>query len=144
MADIASQLRTARTDAGIDIATAEYATKIRSKYLRALESGDWAALPEETAAKSFLRTYGDYLGLDGRALVEVFKAGQVSVGDPSSYAPLASGPRGSGSGARRSWRTWLVVVLVLILIVGLFLIGTNSDASEATALVDLSALGSVL
>jgi cytoskeleton protein RodZ len=144
MADIASQLRTARTDAGIDIATAEYATKIRSKYLRALESGDWAALPEETAAKSFLRTYGDYLGLDGRALVEVFKAGQVSVGDPSSYAPLASGPRGSGSGGRRSWRTWLAVALVLILIVGLFLIGTNSDASEATALVGGSALGSVL
>ena len=67
MADIASQLRTARTDAGIEIATAEDATKIRSKYLRALESGDWAALPEETAAKSFLRTYADYLGLDGRA-----------------------------------------------------------------------------
>ena len=142
MADIASQLRTARTDAGIDIATAEYATKIRSKYLRALESGDWAALPEETAAKSFLRTYGDYLDLDGRALVEVFKAGQVSVGDPSSYAPLASGARGSAG--RRSWRTWLVVALVLILIVGLFLIGTSSDGSEATALVSGSAFGSVL
>jgi cytoskeletal protein RodZ len=142
MADIASQLRTARTDAGIDIATAEYATKIRSKYLRALESGDWAALPEETAAKSFLRTYGDYLGLDGRALVEVFKAGQVSVGDPSSYAPLASGARGGGG--RRSWRTWLVVALVLILIVGLFLIGTNSGGSEAAALVGGSTFGSVL
>lgn len=142
MADIASQLRTARTDAGIDIATAEYATKIRSKYLRALESGDWAALPEETAAKSFLRTYGDYLGLDGRALVEVFKAGQVSVGDPSNYAPLTSGT--GGSGGRRSWRTWLVVALVLILIVGLFLIGTNSGGSEEAALVGSSAFGSVL
>lgn len=137
MADIASQLRTARTDAGIDIATAEYATKIRSKYLRALESGDWAALPEETAAKSFLRTYGDYLGLDGRALVEVFKAGQVSVGDPSIYAPLASSPGGGGS---RRWRTWLVVALVLILIVGLFLIGTNSDGSEVAALAGGSVL----
>lgn len=142
MADIASQLRTARTDAGIDIATAEYATKIRSKYLRALESGDWAALPEETAAKSFLRTYGDYLGLDGRALVEVFKAGQVSFGDPSSYAPLTSGS--GGGGGRRRWRTWLVVALVLILIVGLFLIGTNSDASAAPAFVSGSAFGSVL
>lgn len=129
MADIASQLRTARTDAGIDIATAEFATKIRSKYLRALESGDWAALPEETSAKSFLKTYADYLGLDGRALVEVFKAGQVSVGDPASYAP--SVPYGD-TGQRRSWRAWIAVALVIILIVGLFLIGTNSDAAQAS------------
>jgi cytoskeletal protein RodZ len=141
MADIASQLRTARTDAGIDIATAEYATKIRSKYLRALESGDWAALPEETSAKSFLRTYADYLGLDGRAMVEVFKAGQVSVGDPAIYAPMApiADPRRG-----RSWRTWVVVALVLVLIVGLFLIGTNSDAAQAEALVQASALGAAL
>ncbi len=129
MADIASQLRTARTDAGIDIATAEYATKIRSKYLRALESGDWAALPEETSAKSFLKTYADYLGLDGRALVEVFKAGQVSVSDPASYAPSA--PYGD-NGQRRSWRVWIAVALVIILIVGLFLIGTSSDAAQAS------------
>ena len=135
MADIASQLRTARTDAGIDIATAEYATKIRSKYLRALESGDWAALPEETSAKSFLRTYGDYLGLDGRALVEVFKAGQVSVSDPLSYAPRT--PYGAEESGR-GWRTWLVVALVVILIVGLFLIGTSSDAATPAVLIDSS------
>ena len=142
MPDIASQLRNARTEAGIDIATAEYATKIRSKYLRALESGDWAALPEETSAKSFLRTYADYLGLDGRALVEVFKAGQVSVGDPGSYAPSA--PYRDRAGARRSWRTWLVVALVLILIVGLFLIGSNADAAQLSALVSAPAIGPVL
>ena len=132
MADIASQLRTARTDAGIDIATAEYATKIRSKYLRALESGDWAALPEETSAKSFLRTYADYLGLDGRALVETFKAGQVSVGEPVSYAPRS--PYGAEK-SRRTWRPWVVVALVVILIVGLCLIGTNSDAAAPAALI---------
>ena len=141
MADIASQLRSARTEAGIDIATAEYATKIRSKYLRALESGDWAALPEETSAKSFLRTYGDYLGLDGRALVEVFKAGQVANGEPTSYAP--SSPYGDGPSGNR-WRTWLVVALVLILIVGLFLIGTNSDAAQVAAIAGNRPLGSLL
>lgn len=133
MVDIPSQLRAARTDAGIDIATVESVIKIRAKYLRALESGDWAALPEETSAKSFLRTYGDYLGLDGRALVETFKAGQVSVGDPASYAPSA--PYGADR-SRRSWRTWLVVALVLVLIVGLFLIGTNSDAAAPGALIE--------
>ena len=141
MADIASQLRTARTDAGIDIATAEYATKIRSKYLRALESGDWAALPEETSAKSFLRTYADYLGLDGRALVEVFKAGRESVGDPASYAPSAPY---RDTGQRRSWRVWIAVALVIILIVALFLIGTNSDAAQASVALTGTLPGSSL
>lgn len=140
MVDIASQLRAARTDAGMDIATVESAIKIRAKYLRALESGDWAALPEETSAKSFLRTYGDFLGLDGRALVETFKAGQVSVGDPASYAPSA--PYGADR-SRRGWRTWLVVALVLILIVGLFLIGTNSDAAAPAALIESAVLSLV-
>ncbi len=141
MPDIASQLRTARTEAGIDIATAEYATKIRAKYLRALESGDWAALPEETAAKSFLRTYADYLGLDGRALVETFKAGAVRVENSTDYAP--SFPYSDG-GARRSWRAWVAVALVLALLVGLFLIGTNSSAAEVEALVVSSAVGPLL
>lgn len=140
MADIASQLRAARTEAGLDIATVESAIKIRAKYLRALESGDWAALPEETSAKSFLRTYGDFLGLDGRALVETFKAGQVSVGDPASYAPSA--PYGADR-SRRGWRTWLVVALVLILIVGLFLIGTNSEAAAPAVLIESAVLSLV-
>ena len=127
MSDIASQLRAARTDAGIDIATAEYATKIRSKYLRALESGDWSALPEETAAKSFLRTYADYLGLDGRELVEVFKAGQAASDSTSSYAPVMPSGRDDRT---RPWRRWLIAILVVALVVGLFLIGSNSSNAE--------------
>ncbi len=139
MADIGTQLRTARTDAGIDIATAEHVTKIRSKYLRALEGGDWAALPEETAAISFLRTYGDYLGLDGRALVETFRAGQVSVGVPANYSPAALS---ADARRRRGWRTWLVVTLILVLIGGLFLIGTSSDAAAIEAFAHAIVLGS--
>ncbi len=141
MADIATQLKTARTEAGIDIATAEDATKIRSKYLRAFESGNWAVLPDETSAKSFLRTYADYLGLDGRALVEVFKASQISRGDSASYSPIES--RGN---ARRGWgwRMSVIAALVLALIVGLFLIGINSDAAQADAFVHASTLGTQL
>jgi cytoskeletal protein RodZ len=135
MPDIASQLRTARTDAGLDIATAEYATKIRAKYLRALESGDWTVLPEETAAKSFLRTYADYLGLDGRELVEVFKAGQAASVSPSSYAPKMAGGLDKD---KRSWRRWLIAALVIALIVGLFLIGSSSGSADATVSVVLS------
>jgi cytoskeleton protein RodZ len=51
----------------------ESATKIRAKYLRALESEEWELLPGPTFVKTFLRTYAEYLELDARLLVEEYK-----------------------------------------------------------------------
>ncbi len=59
--------------ARIDVSEIEAQTKIRAKYLRALENEEWDLLPGPTFVKSFLRTYGQALGLDGRALVEEYK-----------------------------------------------------------------------
>src|SRR4051794_26438651 len=73
MADIGSTLREARMRARIDITEVETATKIRAKYLRALENEEWDLLPGPVYIRSFLRTYGDYLGLDARMLTDEFK-----------------------------------------------------------------------
>src|SRR5579859_1162794 len=73
MAEIGARLREARMRAKIDINEVEAATKIRAKYLRAIENEEWELLPGEVYAKSFLRTYGDYLGLDTRQLIDDFK-----------------------------------------------------------------------
>ena len=64
MPEIGSTLREARMRARIDITEVEQATKIRAKYLRALENEEWNLLPGSTFIKSFLREYADYLGLD--------------------------------------------------------------------------------
>src|SRR5947209_13430944 len=73
MADIGSTLREARMRARIDITEVEARTKIRAKYLRAIENEEWDLLPGPIYVKSFLRTYGDYLGLDSRLLIDDFK-----------------------------------------------------------------------
>src|SRR5918911_2837067 len=73
MPGIGSTLRDARIRARIDMAEVEARTKIRAKYLRAIENEEWGLLPGPVYIKSFLRTYGDYLGLDSRMLVEEFK-----------------------------------------------------------------------
>ena len=73
MADIGATLREARMREHLDIAEFEARTKIRAKYLRALEDEEWSLLPGYTFTKGFLRTYADMLGLDGRALVDEFK-----------------------------------------------------------------------
>jgi hypothetical protein len=73
MAGIGATLREARERAHLDIVDFEARTKIRAKYLRALEDEEWSLLPGYTYTKGFLRTYADMLGLDGRALVDEFK-----------------------------------------------------------------------
>ena len=73
MPEIGETLREARMRRRIDMAEVEAATKIRAKYLRALESEEWDLLPGTTFVKTFLRTYAEYLELDARLLVEEYK-----------------------------------------------------------------------
>lgn len=73
MEEIGARLRRAREARGITLEQAEEETRIRRKYLEALETGDKAELPGEVYLKGFLRTYGNYLSLDGPALVEEYK-----------------------------------------------------------------------
>src|SRR5213080_5444067 len=73
MPDIGETLRDARMRARIDVSEIEAKTKIRAKYLRALENEEWGLLPGPTFVRSFLRTYADYLGLDSKLLVEEYR-----------------------------------------------------------------------
>jgi cytoskeleton protein RodZ len=74
MAEIGSTLRETRIRKKIDITTVEDATKIRAKYLRAIENEEWSVLPGPTYVKTFLRTYAQYLGLDAHLLVDEYAA----------------------------------------------------------------------
>jgi cytoskeleton protein RodZ len=74
MADIGSTLRETRIRKKIDITTVEGATKIRAKYLRAIENEEWSVLPGPTYVKTFLRTYAQFLGLDAHMLVDEYSA----------------------------------------------------------------------
>lgn len=73
MEEIGRRLQAAREAGGITLQVAEEETKIRRKYLEALESARVVDIPGEAYLKGFLRTYGNYLGLDGAALVEEYK-----------------------------------------------------------------------
>src|ERR1700760_4290130 len=73
MPEIGATLRDARRRARIDVSEIEAQTKIRAKYLRALENEEWDLLPGPTYVKSFLRTYAEALGLDGKLLIEEYK-----------------------------------------------------------------------
>lgn len=67
---VGSKLRDARARRKLSLAEVEEATKIRCRYLRAIENDEWDQLPGDTYARAFIRTYGRFLGLDGERLAE--------------------------------------------------------------------------
>ncbi len=77
MFEIGNSLREARLRQQLDFPEIEQATKIRAKYLRALEDEQFDALPAQTYVKGFLRTYADYLGLEGQLYVDEFNSRYV-------------------------------------------------------------------
>jgi cytoskeleton protein RodZ len=70
--EIGNSLREARERQGLGYPEIELATKIRSKYIRALEEEDFTSIPGDTYIRGFLRTYADYLGLDGDVYVDEY------------------------------------------------------------------------
>src|SRR3954469_9378872 len=102
MPEIGQTLREARMRARIDISEVEAETKIRAKYLRALENEEWNLLPGSTYVKSFLRSYADALGLDGRLLVEEYKLRHEGLSDVE-LQPIS--PRSARERDRRRRRT---------------------------------------
>ena len=108
MFELGTSLREARQRRGMEFAQAEQATKIRGKYLRALEDEQFDVLPSETYVKGFLRTYADYLGLDGQLYVDEYNSRFVT-GDDWEVRSQRSSPR-----QKRERRVQANVVLIAI------------------------------
>ncbi len=74
MFELGNNLREARQRRRIDLVIAEQDTKIRSKYLAALETEDFDVLPGPVFVRGFLRTYSRYLGLDAQLFIDEYNA----------------------------------------------------------------------
>lgn len=125
--------------ARIDVSEIEAQTKIRAKYLRALENEEWGLLPGPTFVKSFLRTYAQALGLDGKALVEEYRL-QHEHPSEAMLEPIVSTPqsrrtqRRAGSSAKPS-RAYMLTVggigVVIVVLIALLIAGGNSSKNPA-------------
>src|SRR3954454_12802945 len=118
-----------------DITDVEAQTKIRAKYLRALENEDFGMLPGATFVKSFLRTYAEFLGLDPHLLVEEYRV-RYDPRDESELTPFARPPRGRERRRPPRRPAWLPVAAAVIAILSLLLVlgltGNSSDNETGT------------
>jgi len=133
MPSIGETLREARMRQHLDIADVEQRTKIRAKYLRALENEEFGMLPGPTFVKTFLRTYSEMLGLDPHVLVEAYRANYEReeefelqpLGPPSAITRERSRRPRPGPG--------VVALLLLVAVVGALvaigLIGDDDNGS---------------
>lgn len=140
MPEIGATLREARMRARIDVSEIEAQTKIRARYLRALENEEWDLLPGPIFIKSFLRTYATALGLDGKALVEEYRVNFEHPGE-QEIQPLSAprrrprpgtrpggevgAPAGGGPSRGYMVTVALIGLLIVILIVGLISRGSS-------------------
>jgi len=92
MFEIGNSLREARVRQSLEFPEIEYATKIRSKYLRALEEETFEILPAQTYIKGFLRTYAEYLGLDGQLYVDEYNSRYVGLDEESPLRVARQAP----------------------------------------------------
>jgi cytoskeleton protein RodZ len=139
--EIGNSLREARLRQGFELPRVEADTKIRAKYLRALEEEHFEVLPGETYVKGFLRTYAEYLGLDGQLYVDEYNSRFAREEELPVQSPTARRPR-----PRRMESNFVVVALagivaVTILVVVAWKFGSSASSTSADLLTDTGLAG---
>lgn len=126
-------LRQRREELGISLAQAEIDTRIRIYYLEALETDQFANLPDPAVGRGFLRNYASYLGLDAQEAVRRFSElvappepefRAVEEPSPLSAASFRPVPLHAMPGRRRGW-LWVVGLLTCVVAVVGFLLWRN-------------------
>lgn len=128
---IGATLRDTRIRRKIDLAQVEAATKIRVRYLRALENEEWDVLPGGAYTRGFIRTYAAFLGLDGERLADEFRREiDVPASDRHQRLDPSPGPRPprGGDGLPRGA---VPALIALALTVALIAIGLLSDGGSS-------------
>jgi cytoskeleton protein RodZ len=131
--EIGNSLREARVRRQLDFRQVEQATKVRSRYLRALEDEDFEVLPAETYVRGFLRSYADYLGLDGQLFVDEYNSRFVTGADVGPLRPRRSPAKRTGRGLETNVilfaLTAIAVMTALVIAAWKFSAGSNPSTA---------------
>jgi cytoskeleton protein RodZ len=130
--EIGNSLREARLRQGFELPRVEADTKIRAKYLRALEDERFEVLPGDTYVKGFLRTYAEYLGLDGQLYVDEYNSRFAREEEFPVVSSAARRPK-----PRRMESNFIVVALAGIVAVTILVVVAWKFGSGGTNTADV-------
>ena len=144
MFELGNNLREARQRRRIDLVVAEQDTKIRSKYLAALETEDFDILPGPVFVRGFLRTYSRYLGLDPQMYVDEYNSRFGRFEEPDAEGPALGRPGLVQQRDQRGRRTMRILVVGTVVAIALLAwLGLRSDdATPPDLAVDTGSVGS--
>jgi cytoskeletal protein RodZ len=136
---IGDTLSEARTRRGVDLDEVHAATGIRPRYLRAIEQEDWDGLPEEFYARSFIRKYAQFLGVDPEPLVAEYRRQRGTTsgpgGAPNSPFARTTSRRAEALRRRRARQgvyVWLGGIATLIVVVVVAILLLSGGGEEGT------------
>jgi cytoskeleton protein RodZ len=110
--------------------------KINIKYLEAIEDDDFAVLPADVFARSYIRLYADELDLDSSKLLALFEnMGNVPADEePIPMEEAAPVPPPSGEGQKRSFKPLLIIAAAgLLIVVLIFTLQKGERGGEESA-----------
>ncbi|WP_051331221.1 helix-turn-helix domain-containing protein [Aneurinibacillus terranovensis] len=136
MSELGEVLRRARQEKGMTLYDIQEKTKIQTRYLEAIESGNFDVLPGHFYARAFLKSYAETVGLDAETLIAEhaaeLPAPPVQVEQPTPLRQSRQ-PRKEGSGSKWVSRTMLYLFAILILAVIYFAITSLSSKQKEPA-----------
>jgi cytoskeleton protein RodZ len=133
---IGNTMREARNRRKLDLSEVETATKIRIRYLRAIENEEWSVLPGGVYTRSFIRTYASYLGLDGERLAADHRDERAPRGDRVPHVDpvqIGDGPRGSRPRLPQPALTAIVCLAVGAVLIAVALSGGGSSSGPTSS-----------
>lgn len=138
MENVSNMLKEARLAKGLSLEEAEAATSIRKLYLDAVEQGEFGKIPGDVFAKGIIRTYGNFLGLNGPDLVNIYKAQNsglskeavapqpIRMVEKISISPQIKAERVSSG----NWLSYVAVLALVIIVAGGIAWFMNNDSSQ--------------
>lgn len=126
-------LREARNRRKVELSEVEAATRIRFRYLRAIEDEEWDVLPGGVYTRGFIRTYASFLGLDGDRLVSDYRE-SVEPWHRSAEAPQPQAVGGVSSSGPRGIALGALVVIAVIAVAVIAIVAVPGDGGGESGL----------
>ncbi|MNH81248.1 Helix-turn-helix domain protein [compost metagenome] len=148
MSDLGQQLKEARLQRGLSLDDVQELTKIRKRYLEAIEAGDYKVLPGSFYVRAFIKTYAEAVGVDSDGLLEEHRK-DVPVSEPEpTMEPVIQKRRSSHAATERNskwlsttlmWSFAALIVIVIYIVVSSNYSSNSNKTPDPTPVTDTKA-----